>query len=127
MDAITVADIDALLAYLPYFEEPETIFVETWVTDTGTFPYPRYTQQVRGFFRLAGQPCWSDYDYNPPEAGAMVADDACIADATLLGIKTMLTFCVRGERFTDGHWAHLLQEGRVQAILRRLAVLRQSL
>jgi hypothetical protein len=39
----------------------------------------------------------------------------------------MLTYCVRGERFCDGHWAAMLESGRVVAILRRLRVLCGSL
>jgi hypothetical protein len=40
-------------------------------------------------------------------------------------IKSMLTYCVRGERFYDGHWEDTLKSGRITALLRRLAVLRQ--
>jgi hypothetical protein len=39
----------------------------------------------------------------------------------------MLTYCVRGERFCDGHWENLLRSGRVVALLRRLAELREAL
>ena len=36
----------------------------------------------------------------------------------------MLTFCVRGERFCDGHWGAMVREGRIGAILHRLQQLR---
>jgi hypothetical protein len=75
---------------------------------------------------LAGDPFWCDYTYNPTEAGKLLQDDAFIAQATLDEIKTLLTYCVRGERFCDGHWDSMLQSGRIQAILRRLTVLRQT-
>lgn len=83
-------------------------------------PYPEYTAEVAEFFRLAGQPWWCDYDYNPLEAAPMLADDQAIARATLDQLKTLLTYCVRGERFCDGHWEAILQTGRVVALLRRL-------
>jgi hypothetical protein len=38
----------------------------------------------------------------------------------------MLTFCVRGERFCDGHWAEMVKAGRIGAILRRLEQLRSK-
>jgi hypothetical protein len=40
------------------------------------------------------------------------------------GEKTMLTFCVWGERFCDGHWAAMNQGGHVRRLLERLAELR---
>jgi hypothetical protein len=79
------------------------------------------------FFGVAGQHFWSDYEYHPQEAGAMLADDDCVAGAGLAQIKTMLTYCVRGERFCDGHWGAMVESGRVQALLRRLVELREEL
>jgi hypothetical protein len=38
----------------------------------------------------------------------------------------MLTYCVRGERFSDGHWAAMLESGRIVALLKRLRALRQE-
>jgi hypothetical protein len=57
----------------------------------------------------------------------MLADDAFIRGATLSQVKTMLTYCVRGERFSDGHWAAMLSTGRVVALLERLQALRKSM
>ena len=90
-----------------------------------TMRYPLYCKDVLAFYRLAGQPWWSDYGYEPRAAAQMLADMARIARATLDEIKTMLTYCVRGERFADGHWAAMLESGKVVAILRRLQVLRE--
>jgi hypothetical protein len=78
------------------------------------------------FYTLAGQTHWSDFEYQPREASAMLGDDEFIAKASLDEIRTILTYCVRGERFGDGHWAHMLESGRVVAILRRLAAIRAS-
>ena len=57
----------------------------------------------------------------------MLADEAFISRATLGELKTMLAYCVRGERFCDGHWEAILRSGRVVALLRRLAVLTETL
>jgi hypothetical protein len=132
-ELVTRETIDQLLRFLPLFDVPGRQFVERWAggerTDDGaiTVPYPIYADDVLEFFQLAGQPCWSDYGYSPAEAARMLKDDGFIARATLGEIRSILTYCVRGERFCDGHWQVVLKSGRVTAILRRLAVLRESL
>jgi Family of unknown function (DUF6508) len=130
-NAITRERVDALLAFLPLLGTPDERLEAEWhgtaqLDETGvlTTPYPAYPPEVMEFFRLAGQPCWSDYVYDPVAAGEMVRSDEAIATATLDQIKTMLTFCVRGERFSDGHWGVMIRQGRVGAILRRLQQLR---
>ena len=129
----TLSDIDALLRFLPGFERPGRAFIASWGggEETGdgaiTMPYPIYDEDVLAFFMLAGKPCWSDYGYVPERARQMLQDDALVARASLDQIATMLTYCVRGERFGDGHWAAMLESGRIVALLRRLAVIRESL
>lgn len=131
-NAITRERVDELLAYLPLLGTPAERLEAKWhgtahqPGETGvlTMPYPVYPPEVMEFFRLAGQPCWSDYTYDPAAAGEMVRSDETIATATLEQLKTMLTFCVRGERFCDGHWGMMIREGRIGAILRRLQQLR---
>ena len=90
-------------------------------------PYPVYLEDVEQFYRLAGQPCWSDYDYEPEKAARVLQDDAFIQRATLAEVKTMLTYCVRGERFSDGHWAAMLESRRIVALLKRLRALRDQM
>lgn len=132
-DRITVDKIDELLHFLPLFDVPGRKFVERWAggeeTPDGaiTIPFPEYCDDVLAFFALAGQPCWSDYGYEPRQAHKMLHDDRFISSCSLHDIKTLLTYCVRGERFCDGHWENVLESGRVVAILRRLEVLRETL
>jgi len=90
-------------------------------------PYPIYPEDVEQFYRLAGQPCWSDYDYVPQEAGRMLEDETVIQSATLAEVVTVLTYCVRGERFSNGHWVPMLESGRIVALLKRLRVLRDQM
>jgi hypothetical protein len=57
----------------------------------------------------------------------LLADEALIRRASLAEVKTMLTYCVRGERFGDGHWAAMLESGKVVALLKRLRALRDEI
>ena len=131
-ETVTRQQIDELLRFLPLFDVPERTFVESWGggTETGdgaiTMPYPIYPEDVLAFYQLAGRPCWSDYGYRPWEAARMLADEAFIRRATLAEVKTMLTYCVRGERFGDGHWAAMLESGKVVALLKRLRALSEQ-
>ena len=128
---MTKNQIDELLRFLPMFDPPQSDTAPTWVNDqladgTRCFPYPDYPPVVVDFFTQAGQDCWTDANYNVAEDGDRLRDDAAVASATLLQIKSMLTVCVRGERFCDGHWADVVKTGRVGAILRRLNELREE-
>ena len=71
----------------------------------------------------AVQSWWCDYNYEPATAAAMLDDATVMATASIDQIKTMLTYCVRGERFADGHWGEMLASGRITALLRRLVML----
>jgi len=131
--AISAEQINELLQFLPRFEVAGREYVEAWgggeTTPDGKavqVPYPIYCDDVLEFYRLAGQTHWCDFGYNPRQAYTMLGDDALIAGASLDQIKTMLTYCVRGERFADGHWAHMLESGHIVALLRRLADLRDE-
>ncbi|MCA9903863.1 MAG: hypothetical protein KC547_08405 [Anaerolineae bacterium] len=119
---LTIEKIDQLLQFLPTFEEPNRRFIIEWKQY-----YPVYAEDVKQFVKLVGDPWWMDTGYQPQEAGQMLADDAVIQSASLDQIKTMLTFFMRGERFSDGHWGSLLENGRVQSLLHRLKVLRKEL
>jgi hypothetical protein len=128
---ITAEDIAALLRFLPLLEELGRPFIARWhggedVDGVIQMPFPEYAPDVFAFFWAAGQPCWSDFDYVPAEAAAMLADDECIRNASLEEIRTMLTYCVRGERFSDGFWDAVLRSGRVAALLRRLKELAEE-
>jgi hypothetical protein len=38
-------------------------------------------------------------------------------------VKTVLTYCVRGERFGEGHWGAMIENGHLRRLLERLAEL----
>jgi hypothetical protein len=122
-------DIDALLEFLPLFERPGRTFakwgkVERNADGSFSLPYPVYDEDVEEFFRRVGQHGWLDYGYKPEEAARMLEDSKFIERASLEQVKTMLTYCVRGERFCDGHRESLLLGGQIVALLRRLKSIR---
>jgi hypothetical protein len=86
-----------------------------------------YEEDVVAFFRLVGQPWWSASRYDPATASGLQDDDEFIQGCALDDVRTMLTFCVRMERFGDRLWEHVLETGRATALLRRLAALRETL
>jgi hypothetical protein len=38
----------------------------------------------------------------------------------------MLTYCVRGERFSEGHWGAMIEQGHVRRLLERLVEIRAA-
>jgi len=122
---ISAAAVDELLSFLPAL----AAFARDEAARSAPPPQPTPAQHeaMWALFRAASSPPWCDYGYEPASAGAMVRSDAAIAGASLDQVRTMLTYCVRGERFCDGHWEHLVTTGRVPAILRRLRGLRGAL
>ena len=130
---LTPERIDRLLQYLPLFAGPPEALRVEWEGGTENedgslvFPFPRYPDAVLAFIAEAGRPWWSDYDYEPAAARRMVDEEGFIAAADLDQVKTMLTFCVRGERFCDGHWQALIEDGTLLALLQRVRTLRAEL
>jgi hypothetical protein len=57
----------------------------------------------------------------------MLEDEARVRRASLDEIKTMLTYCVRGERFCDGHCGEMIEQGHVRRLLERLEEIRAEL
>jgi hypothetical protein len=121
----TRKEIEELTAYLPrlYAEgfTPVLHWNESIKRKDASFsmPYPDYHPLVHEFFRLGGGP-WIDYEYNPEHAYQMLKDEHAIKTASLPQIKSMLTYCVRGERFSDGHWEEMIEKGYIRRILERL-------
>ena len=130
-EPITRERIDELLHYLPLFSHPTEALNPTAMGGGEkhgiiSLGIPIYPPVVEQFFELARHPCWNDEDYLSKATHEMLADDAVIAAATLDQVKTMLTFCNRGERFCDGFWIDVIQGGRIGAILARLEQLREA-
>lgn len=128
----TRAHVDELLCFLQFFEVPDGKFVERWEggpqpDGTSTFPHPVYSLRVREFFQLAAKSCWIHHGHDPGAARAMIMDDAAIERAGFPEVRSMLAYCVRGERFCNGHWEAILRSGQMAKLLCRVQELRQTL
>lgn len=128
----TSTDIERLIAYLPRLYAPGFEPVARWEGGTKyadgfwRLPWPEYDPLVAEFFRQLAAECWSDYGYKPEIAYRMLMEEGGVEQASLEQIKTMLTFCLRGERFSDGHWEEMIKQGHIRRLLTRLQALREG-
>lgn len=124
----TIEDIDHMVAYLPKLYADGFQPVLRWDGGTKTkeghysMPWPVYDPLVEAFFCY--RKCWIDYQYDPEAAWQMLKDEALVQRSSLEQIKSMLTFCVRGERFSSGHWGEMIEKGYIRRLLERLREIR---
>lgn len=129
----TREEIDELTAFLPRLYAENFSPVKGWKggerTEDGsiTMPWPDYHQVTRDFFRAAAAPCWTDGRYLRLEAGDMLENEERVRNASLDEIRIMLTWCVRGERFCDGHWGNVIENGHIRRLLERLVQIRAEM
>jgi hypothetical protein len=122
----TYQDMQELAAFLPrlYAEGFESVI--QWrggkQGEDGLYrlPYPEYNPIVEEFYRRIATGGWLDYGYSPEEAARMLSDEEFVKSASLPQVKSMLTFCVRGEHFSDGQWAEMIENGNIRRILERI-------
>ena len=125
---VTIAQIDELTACLPtvFGEGAEPFVTEpNWeASDVIVLSGPKYSDAVRDLFFIAASEQWQDPDYMSKGAEMMLANPETIANASIDDIRTMLTHCVRGERFASGYRERVLKGGQILQILEKLVVLR---
>lgn len=126
------ADFDQLLQFEKVITQPDFSPIRSWkggkpLPDGSTTTlYPEYDPIVSRFYEAASAEAWRDEQYNPEEAQRMIAEPSKIAGASLEEIRSLLTYCARGERFADGHWAAMIERGYIKQIFARLTSLRES-
>ena len=128
----THSEIDELLSFLPKLKDKNFNAVknirggEKDANGIIHIGFPEYHKTVIEFFKVASKECWSDYDYLSKNNKQMLTEDGFVESANIDQIKTMLTFCQRGERFCDGQWEAMIEEGFILRILERLDVIRDE-
>ena len=128
----TQREMDELIEFLPKFsaEGFQAVKVPGNVTSRKnviTLSKSEYDPLVCEFFQAASQEVWCDPDYSSSVAGEMLSNPEVLKTASITEIQSMLTFCVRGERFCTGHWESILEGDKVRQILLRLQELRSLL
>ena len=122
--------VDALLAYLDGFKQRSEPFA-TWQGGRqadGSFrvPRPAYAPDVIAFFREVDRPYWQDPHFNARRAGNWLDHPHFINTAGYDRLCAMLTYCLRGEAQSAGHWDRMLVSGKLIAILQRVYYLRDE-
>ena len=128
----TQSEMDELIEFLPKFsaEGFQAVVVPGNATlrkNVITFSTPEFDPLVGEFFQAASQEFWCDPDYLSSGAGDMLRNAESLKTASIAEIQSMLTFCVRGERFSTGHWESVVEGDKVRQILLRLQELRSLL
>lgn len=128
----TTAEMDGLIACLPLIYGHGPVVIEERgdgsPEEPGIFKmsYPVYSDEIQHVFKLAASDAWKDPAYLSKDAPAMLGDPSFIASASIDDIRTMLTQCVRSERFSPGYRAEVVKSGQLKQILERLQVLRDA-
>ncbi len=121
-------EIRDLIQFLPFLYREGFSPVKKWrggekESNAITMPFPEYEQEVLEFMAAASKKCWCDYQYDVEYASQVIEDLDRVASASLPELKTLLTYCVRGERFCDGHMGSMIEKGVIKSILIRLQIL----
>lgn len=119
----TVPELDAVLAFLPLFEQEGYT-----ATRPSTSGWPIAKEEVLQFIHILSRtrmvfpfdwPAWK-------EARALYDDPTLLAQADLLTLRKLFTTHIRTDRFNEGHLAHVIENGHIAAMLRRLQTLRDE-
>jgi len=122
----TPEQIKALTSFLPRLYAEGFSPIENWeggdrqANGSISMPYPTYHGLVKEFFGLVSSQGWLDTGYRPEQAYEMLKDESRVKTASLGEIRAMLTYCLRGERFSDGHWGQMIEHGYIRRLLERL-------
>lgn len=84
---------------------------------------PEQLPETGACFALLAQAPWNCPGYDPQDARIRLDDAASLDDLPLAALPPLLTWCERGERFGEGHWRNVLENGRLEALMKRLATL----
>jgi len=121
-DEVPQDSIDRLIALLPEFEQGEFATADAHYRQTG-----QYLPQV---FLLCEKISESGLEFSfdwmswkKSEASRVLTDEG-IAQADLLTLRKILTYCVEQDRFFGGFLPMVCSNGLIQAVLRRLQEVR---
>ena len=126
---VTAEQLDAILRFLPVFEQPGFVFGD-WQQRPNQWPLYHLAPEVSEFQsalykqQIVIRFNWPDWK---KEAQRYVSDPEALAGADLLTLRKLLTTHLRADRFIGGHLVSMLESGHIAAILRRLQSLREQI
>jgi hypothetical protein len=94
-------------------------------------PWFEHSRDLLAFHRAVGgagielDQRWMDWA-GTPHGQRLLQDPGQVADASPDDLVSLLTACIRGDRFSEGTLAHAVDSGLFRAILRRAAVLAEG-
>jgi hypothetical protein len=124
----TVAQIEALLRFLPVFGQSTSAHAE-WHGEPGKFPWCELSEAATAFHAALYEQGFIipfDWDLWQREASRYVHSPALLATADLRTLCQLMTLHARKNRFCEGHFACQLANGHMAAILQRLAAIRDE-
>jgi len=126
---IGLQQLDAILRFLPIFEQSGYVFGE-WRSLEGQIPYYSMSREAKDFVQvLYDQQILFSFDWTSwqEEAERHVSAPEALEMADLLVLRKLLTTHVRKDRFVEGHLASTWECGHITAILRRLKEIREQI
>jgi len=130
-DPEEISDIKKLCSFINYFETVKPDKACRWKGgDTGKdgvihMPYPVYENEFNKFIDAFYKTGLTVFNYQD-ELNRIIPDwqtadiNKIIETADLHLVKTILTKCIRAERFHEGSWNNAIRSGLFLSILRRL-------
>lgn len=122
-DGVEREHVEALLGYLPGFEEAGFCPGGVIPLDEDGYPEESFLKAVSRFLDACyknGFIVRFDWESWDAEARAYLDDPARMAGADLAVLRRLLTWHVRQNRFERDHLAGMIAKGHIGAILRRL-------
>jgi len=123
---MTVQSLDRVLAFLPLFEDQDSNLYEVRTDLSGFDPYV-YSNEVDEFIKiLYSEEFVTSFNWSAwqDEAAKFVEQPKLLESAELSTRQKLLTTHVRKERFCSGHFAAMIDNGHILAILKRLKQIR---
>ena len=125
---LTLAGMDALLEFLPYFQNKRSRFGKEPDVENHVHRPSLLSKKAIQFIGL----CETTHFIQPFDWGAWIQDHPRVAnrgdgieELSLEELGKLLTAHVRGDRFCDGHLLEVMRSGQMARLLERLLQLRE--
>ena len=126
---ITPAGIDALLKFLPYFQNRRSRFGSPAECERGAVSCSVLSSRAQRFYKACYRHHFvQEFDWGTwlDAAKKLHESPEELAKADLESIGRLVTFHIRYDRFCEGHLLEMMESGHIGQILARLQCLREK-